>query len=83
MISELRLFISTLYSLITLGQKARPVFDGICHVAAVDIVKGGGIGPVGFYVVNLEVDVGRCPIWNWCKQCRHINTSQTKGNATL
>ena len=45
------------YGLIALRQKTWPVFDGVRHVAAVDVVEGGGIGPVELYIVDFEMDI--------------------------
>ena len=39
-----------------------PVSYGITHIAAVDEVKFGVVGPLGFNIVNFEVDIWRDPL---------------------
>ena len=46
----------------TLSSKLAPVFDRIAHVSAVDVVKCLRVGPVGLYIVDLEVHVWWRPI---------------------
>ena len=50
--------------LVDLAEEAGPVADGGAHAAAVDVVESGGVGPVGFDVVDFEAHVRGYPgVW--------------------
>ena len=44
-----------------LADQTRPVFDGVAHEAAVDIVEFLMVCPLGFHIVDLEAYVRRHP----------------------
>ena len=44
-----------------LTDQTRPVFDGVAHEAAVDIVELLMVCPLGFHIVDLEAYVRRHP----------------------
>ena len=49
-------------ALVDVADELGPILDAGCHVAAEDVVEGDVVQPGAFYVVYLELDIGRDPI---------------------
>ena len=47
--------------LVALTNQTRPIFDGVAHEAAVDVVELLMVCPLGFHIVDLEAYVRRHP----------------------
>jgi len=59
------------FILITLTDESWPIADRGRHAAAVDEVEVSAVLPVGFDVINFEMNIRRHPVWSSALSAPH------------